>query len=155
MDGHASDRLAIIDVIARYAHAWDDRDAETYADCYTDDAVFESYIRGDPSPHLHYESRVAIDEWARAAHAGHLVGKVTRHRPHSTVFDELTPERARTRTMLLETVYREGDGAPWITNTGVYLDEWRRTPKGWRLAYRAIHHDRSYASRPMDGEKPE
>lgn len=149
------DRLAILDVIARYAHAWDDRDAETYADCYTDDAVFEAYIADQGDPLIHWESRDAILKWATAAHGGHLVGRATRHMPNGTVFDELTNETARTRTMLLETVLRPEDTRPWLTNTGVYEDEWRRTPDGWRLSKRVIVHDRRQPARPMDAPRPD
>ena len=151
--GSIEDRLAILDAIARYAHAWDDRDADTYADCFTDDAVFEAYIASDPEPHIRKVTKATILEWARGAHAGHLADRATKHTPNGTVFDELGPDAARTRTMLLETVMRPEDGRPWLTNTGVYVDAWRRTPEGWKLARREMHHDRSQAPRPMDSPR--
>ncbi len=150
----ADDRLAILDAIARYAHAWDDRDAETYAASFTADAVFESYISLEGStPLIHHEGRAAILAWARERAAA-LAEKRTRHTPGSTVFDELTADAARTRTLLLESVLQPGDETPWLTNSGVYLDEWRKTTDGWKLARRSITHDRSRPARPFDGPRP-
>jgi hypothetical protein len=60
------DRLAILDVIARYALAWDGRDAEAYAACFTDDAVFEDWIKGRDEPLNRLETREAIGAWAAA-----------------------------------------------------------------------------------------
>lgn len=150
----ADDRLAILDAIARYAHAWDERDAETYADSFTADAVFESYIsREAGAPLIHHESRAEILTWARERAAA-LREKATRHSPGLTVFDELTAGAARTRTLLLESVQQLGEETPWLTNTGVYRDEWRKTSAGWKLARRTITHDRSQPGRPFDGPRP-
>ena len=150
----AADRLAILDAIARYAHAWDDRDPEAYAASFTADAVFESYIsRLGSAPQIHHEGRAAILAWARELAAA-LADKRTRHTPGSTVFDELGADAARTRTLLLESVLQPGDDTPWLTNNGVYVDEWRKTPDGWKLARRTITHDRSQPARPFDGPRP-
>ena len=150
----AAVRLAILDAIARYAHAWDDRDPEAYAASFTTDAVFESRISGPGgAPQIQHQGRAAILAWARERAAA-LSDKRTRHTPGSTVFDELTSSAARTRTLLLESVLRPGDETPWLTNTGVYLDEWRKTPDGWRLASRTITHDRTQPARPFDGPRP-
>jgi hypothetical protein len=66
----------------------------------------------------------------------------------ATTFDELTADAARTRTMLINTVQRPSDRTPVLMNTGVYHDEWRKTPEGWKLARRAIHHDRHQEGTP-------
>lgn len=148
-------RLAILDVISRYAHAWDDRDPDTYADTFTIDAIFESYIsQPEEVPVVRHEGRVAILAWARDR-AADLTSKCTRHSPGVTVFDRLTPTVARTRTLLLESVLQPGDETPWLTNTGVYLDDWRNTSDGWKLSHRIITHDRSQRARPFDSPRPE
>ena len=42
----ADDRLEIMEMVARYAYAWDEKNAHAYAACFTDDAEFEVYTRG-------------------------------------------------------------------------------------------------------------
>jgi len=58
------------------------------------------------------------------------------------LFDELTSEAARTRTMVLVTHQGVTEAAPRPTASGVYHDQWCKTREGWRLAHRAAHVDR-------------
>jgi hypothetical protein len=58
------------------------------------------------------------------------------------LFDEVTTNTARTRTMLLLTRQGAPDSAPLLQLTGVYYDTWRKTGEGWRLVHRAAHLDR-------------
>lgn len=89
--------LAILAAIARYAHAWDDRDPEAHAASFTADAVFESQISGPGgAPQIRHEGRPAILAWARERAAA-LSDKRSRHTPGSTVFDELSPNVAAAR----------------------------------------------------------
>ena len=143
----SGDRLAILDRIGRYSYAWDGRDAEAYAALFTPDGVFEVYAGGG-EPVIRNEGREAIRAWARAIHAGddpglrrRAEGEQSRHHQSGTVFDELGPDAARTRTMLLSTAQAPGDAVPRPSTTGVYRDEWRRTPEGWRLARRTLRMD--------------
>ena len=143
----ADDRLAILDGIARYSYAWDGKDADAYAALFTEDAVFEVFAGGD-EPVIHNEGRAAIHAWARATHTGERPGlrhhppdEQTRHNQSGTVFDELGADAARTRTMLLSARQSPGDAIPIPSTTGVYRDEWRRTPAGWHLARRTLHID--------------
>ena len=43
--------------------------------------------------------------------------------------------------MLLGTRRYPGDTSPRVSGTGIYHDEWRKTPDGWRFARRAVHMD--------------
>ena len=62
-------------------------------------------------------------------------------KPQAAFFEELGPDSARTRTLLLGTRRSPGDESPGVSGTGVYSDEWRRTPEGWRFARRVIRMD--------------
>ena len=137
------DRLAILEMIARYSYAWDEQDAEAYMALFAEDAIFEvdPELPGGPATHAH--GREAIGAWARERMAARVVGVQTRHHQTGTLFEELSADEARTRTMLLTT--RVGPNAGPST-TGVYYDEWRRTPDGWRFARRTLRHD--FAERP-------
>ena len=134
------DRLAIQEVIARYAHAYDGGDAASFADAFTDDGVFE-ILAPDGGALAQLRSRAAILEWA-AGRLRERRGRFTsRHHQSGILFDELTPTSATTRTTVLVTHHHAGEVAPRITTTGVYCDRWRKTRVGWRMAHRAAHVD--------------
>lgn len=134
-----ADRLAIIEVIARYSQAWDGRDPEAYASLFAEDAVFEAFARDADEPVIRRDGRDAILVWARERSAARDPAEGHRHHQSGTIFDELEVDRARTRTMLLETRRRGGRPEPWVT--GIYTDDWRRTPEGWRFAKRSLRMD--------------
>jgi SnoaL-like domain len=57
------------------------------------------------------------------------------------LFETLTAESARTRIMVLVTHQDVTEAAPHLTASGVYHDQWRKTPEEWRLVHRRLHHD--------------
>ena len=129
----------MLEMIARYSSCWDERQTDAFAELFTEDAVFQTDPEVPNGPIIHNAGREAIREWARGRHASHDPSKnQARHIQTGTVFDELTPERARTRTTLL--VMRFGP-EPGDSGTGVYYDEWVKTPEGWRFAARTLRHD--------------
>ena len=134
------DRLAILEMIGHYSRTYDGKDADGYAELFTEDAVFEVYS-GREKPLLHCGSREAIREWARALHEEMPDGYQSRHHQTGTIFEQLGPDSARTTTMLLGTRRYPGDESPQVSGTGIYHDEWRKTPDGWRFARREVHMD--------------
>ena len=145
----ADDRLEIMELVARYAYAWDEKNAHAYAACFTDDAEFEVYTRGREAPAFRQEGRDAIERWAEGMHSGELEGmrapdalERTRHAPGGVVFDALEGDSAQTRAMLFETRVAGGRSTPVPQISGVYTDEWRRTTEGWRLSRRVLRMDR-------------
>ncbi len=137
------DRLAILEVIARYSYAYDARDAEGFAQLFTDDAVWEMFVSGATEPQVRLESRGAIRHWAEQNYQGRIAGVYSRHYQSGVLFDELTAETARTRTMVLVTHQNATDTAPRPTLSGVYDDQWHKTQDGWRLVCRTLRHDQS------------
>ncbi len=135
------DRLAIQEVIAQYAYTYDAGDADGFAALFTEDAVWEMLASGATRPDVRLESRAAIREWA-AHRLRERAGRFTScHHQSGVVFDELTADAARTRTMVLVTHQGAGDAAPHPTDSAVYHDRWRRTPAGWRLTHRTVRRD--------------
>ena len=141
------DQLAILERIAHYSYAWDGRDADAYAELFVTDGIFE-VLAEDNLPVIHNNGRDAIRAWANAIHSGEDPGRrarqpdeQSRHNQSGTVFDELEPDTARTRTMLLSTAQTPDDPVPRPSTTGVYHDEWRHTSEGWRLVRRSLHMD--------------
>jgi SnoaL-like domain len=103
--------------------------------------VFEVFVPGKTTASVRLQSRMAIREWAaQRLQARH--GRFTsRHYQSGTLFDELTSDAALTRTMVLVTHQGVAEAAPRPTVSGVYHDQWRKTPTGWRLAHRAAYVD--------------
>src|SRR5262245_54605579 len=126
------DKVAIQEVIARYSYAYDGKDAEAFARLFVPDGIFEIMIPGERAPRVRLSSRAAIRKWAARRHRLNAAGQA-RHHQSGLVFDDLTAETARSRTMLLLTRQGAADAAPVVDVTGVYSDTWRKTLDGWRL----------------------
>jgi hypothetical protein len=54
---------------------------------------------------------------------------------------QLTAESAQTRIMVLITHQGIMEAAPRPTASGVYHDQWRKAPAGWRLAHWILRRD--------------
>ena len=135
------DKLAIQEVIGRYSHAFDSKDAEAVAQLFVEDGNFEVIVPGEPSPRVRLSSRVAICDWAKQRFQLNTSSQA-RHYQSGVLFDEMTAETASARTMLLLTRQNASDAAPVVQLTGIYHDKWRKTREGWRLVHRAACIDR-------------
>lgn len=132
------EKCAIQEVIAQYSYTWDAKDVEGFANLFVEEAVWEAFRTGETLPHVHLESRTAIREWAAQRHQGPLAGIRTCHHQSGVLFEVLTADRARTRTMLLLTHQEATDAVPRLILSGVYQDEWRKMPEGWRFVHRTL-----------------
>ena len=120
-----ADRLAISDVLVRYATALDSRDWELWRTCFTEDAV------------LDYETSGVFDREGFVAYASKaLTFAVTQHYVVNHVV-ELDGDRARSRSYVLAQHVYAADGALFSLG-GVYDDELVRTLDGWRVARRHL-----------------
>ena len=136
-----ADRLAILDAIARYSHTFDNREVDAFAQLFTEDGVFDMFSATATEPELVMPSRAAIHEWVTTWYRDLDPAIQSRHHQSGTMFKELTPESARTSTMLLTTAQHPGEASPRVKMTGVYHDHWRKTTYGWRIAHRTLRHD--------------
>ena len=64
-------------------------------------------------------------------------GVTSYHHQSGLIFDELTADSASVRTILVLTVQVPTE-APRLYMTGVYQDQWVKTPQGWRIKYRVL-----------------
>jgi uncharacterized protein (TIGR02246 family) len=135
------DKVAIQEVIAQYSYAYDAQDAEGFAALFTEDALWELFAAGATHPAIRLESRAAIHAWAVQRLHDRRGRFISRHYQSSTVFETLTAESAGTRTMVLVTHQDLTEAVPRLTASGVYHDQWRKTPEGWRLVHRRLDHD--------------
>jgi 3-phenylpropionate/cinnamic acid dioxygenase small subunit len=122
------DRNAIADLIAAYSFGWDTMDWDLYASIWTDDAVIVAGGR---------ESLVSVPALRARREALESEGIQPRHNQTNTVFDSVTPDFIRARTLVLVARQHAGEQGPRLLS-GYYRDEFRRTESGWRLARREI-----------------
>jgi uncharacterized protein (TIGR02246 family) len=135
------DKLAIHEMIAQYAYAYDSQDADGFAQVFVEHGVFEIFVPGKTMPAVRLQSRQAIREWATQRLQARLGRFTSRHFQAGILFDALTEEEARVRVMVLVTRQAATEMPPSVHLTGVYHDRWRKTPEGWRLAHRAAYAD--------------
>ena len=135
------DKMDILEVIARYAYTYDGKDADGFAQLFTESAIFEVIPAGGSQPELRLESRAAIHAWVVQRHQQVVKAIQDRHYQSGTLFDVLTEEHAQTRTMVLLTHKGGDDLTPRPVLSGVYHDHWRKTQHGWQFTQRTLRHD--------------
>ncbi|OBH50438.1 nuclear transport factor 2 family protein [Mycobacterium sp. E2479] len=121
------DRLAIHDVLFRYAHALDDRDSQLLRTCFTDDAVCEvgATLSGID----------AIIAFAEGVLSGFDVTQHLIANPRCTI----DGDRADCACDLqAQHVTRGAPGGEHYVIGGRYDDKLVRTPEGWRIAHRRL-----------------
>lgn len=129
------DMLAIQQVIAQYSYTFDSKDAAGWANLFTEDAVWESFRGHETTPATRLESRPAIRSWADGMMLRRLEGSLNYHHQSGILFDELTANSARTRSMAIITAQDAVDQPVRINRSGVYHTQWRKTPQGWRIQH--------------------
>ncbi len=135
--GTAEDRLEILDLIGRYSHGADGNEPTAYVDVFTDDGVFQG--RSGQPDEIIYRGRDQILAFVKGV-VGGRGNRQTRHNQSTTLFLEMTADRAKTRTYLMTTTASEG-APPMVGLTSIYEDDIVRTDKGWRMKYRKIYPD--------------
>jgi hypothetical protein len=121
----AADRLAVAELMTRYAYGIDAQDRQMLASVFAPDAVAE-YVAVGPSPFVldeRLEGFEAIYGWLSRVLGGREPGFPRHYMANPLV--ELEGDRARLR------VYQHN----WnISSGGVYTVEAVRTSDGWRIA---------------------
>jgi hypothetical protein len=137
------DKLDIQEMIARYSLTWDSKDTDAFSQLFVAGGVFEFFNPGEVDPIVRLSSRAAILEWARQRHEEARANRSqSRHNCTGVLIESLTPETATTRSMFLVTRQTGFEDTPVPGLTGLYRDEWKKTPEGWRFARRTARSDR-------------
>ena len=133
----SEDRLAIHDLLVRYATALDGGDIETVVDCFTADAVLESPVIGRITGHA------AIRGFAARFAAQRAGGTQFRHMV-TNIAAAIEPggERARATAYLLVMITRGGKSR--TLPPGRYECEAVKAGETWRFRRRAVFHDHDY-----------
>jgi hypothetical protein len=129
-----SDRLEILDLLARYCDALDRQDWEAFESIFTEDAVIDYSALGGSSGDMPATKKFLADTMPMFASYQHLVG--------STVLT-IDGDTARARTICHNPmVWRQGDDPKMFICGLWYRDELVRTEAGWRIRSRV--EERSY-----------
>jgi 3-phenylpropionate/cinnamic acid dioxygenase small subunit len=127
-----TDELEVRNVVARIAQLSDDGSLDDYMALYTDDSIWD----GGPSFGVR-KGHADILAGATQRRASGQAGPGT-HKRHviTTSAVRLQGDTAHVRSYFL--FYVQCDTSPSVQVVGVYQDELRRTPSGWKLAKRLI-----------------
>jgi ketosteroid isomerase-like protein len=119
------DRQAIEDVLVEYARAVDARDWPALAGCFTDDCVVDYAISGhaDGPDQVVARCRSAVERLDATQHYVTNVSVIVDGDAAASVCSLAAQHLLGDRTFLFG---------------GVYTDEWRRTPGGWRIGRRSL-----------------
>ena len=127
-----ADEVEIAKLLAKLGQMADDGDLNEYAQLFTEDG---SWIgpAGDTRT-----GRADIIAGAQQRRDDGIQGPGTNSfHLISNVNIEVDGDTATGKTYYH--YYRNADATPQLTVMGVYRDEFRRTPEGWRMAKRVIH----------------
>jgi SnoaL-like domain len=122
----ASDRLALRDLQARYAHGVDRRDLPLVRSCFTPDCRYDGTLGRGTIDVAVYALREAMSRYRATFHL------VTTQRI------DLHDGAADVDTYGIAHHVLRGPGAGHYTVGVRYLDTCRRTPDGWRIAARTV-----------------
>ena len=122
------DRLAILDLGARYNQLMDWGDVEGWADCFTPDGVF------DGGPKLQARGRAEL-----VAFMERLIARdrPARHWTNNVLIEGADDQARLTLYLLVVDLTAEG---PRPSNFGVHHDDVVRTDGGWRFRRRRLGH---------------
>lgn len=134
----AEDKLSIHELLARSAYAYDERDLDMLAACFSDGAVFSIQIReGDTiGP---FEGRDAIMALYKSALDAQT--DVRRHVVSNAFFASEDGDPVVVSNL---TLFATEEGETRLLSAGVYRDTLRRDDDGWRLLNRHLDLDSPY-----------
>lgn len=123
-----SDRVDIQDLIARYAHAIDDRDWDMLDNIFTEDAVIDYTDLGGKKGSLP-ETKIFLKEAMPKFSAFQHLSTTSRI--------DIKGDKAFCKTILFNPMVMDHEGEQRVFFIGLwYRDEMVRTTKGWRIKSR-------------------
>lgn len=123
-----SDRIEINDLIARYAHAVDERNWDAMDALFTADAVIDYSELGGSSGSVAHTKAFLAEAMPRFSAFQHL---------SATSKIDLDGDKASAKTILFNPMVMDHEGKKQVFFIGLwYEDKLVRTPDGWRIAHR-------------------
>ena len=125
----ADDRMAILDLAARYNHAIDLGNPDAWADTFTDDGIFE--VKGRPPT----VGRAALVEFCKQSNSR---GLNSRHWNTNPVVDG-SGDSASLQVYLQ--LVRQTDQGHQVQVSGIYRDQLKKVSGAWKFAHRTLTVD--------------
>ncbi len=123
-----SDRLEIQQLMTDYAHAIDTRDFEALDRIFTPDAFIDYTALGGIKGHFPEIKLWLTDTMKWFPNYYHLLANQS---------IKIEGDRARSRTICFNPIVMQVQDKPHTMFFGLwYLDQWLRTPEGWRMTER-------------------
>lgn len=134
----AADKLAIQELLSRSAYAYDERQLDMLAECFTDDAEFSILIKDAElmGPFVGREALMGLYRGALEQQTD-----VRRHVVSNVFFDT---ESDDPKVISNLTLFATEGGESRLLTTGVYRDTVRRDGDVWRLHRRHLDLDGPY-----------
>jgi ketosteroid isomerase-like protein len=125
-------------LLARMAHVADCGSVDAYAECFTDDGVWE--MPGNPLVGLPADQRSGRDDIAAgvvARRAAGVQGPGT-HTMHMLTTTAVTVDGDEAEADSCYLFYGDAAATPALRGIGRYHDVLRRTPDGWKVVRRTV-----------------
>ena len=123
MTNNLVDRLAIQDIMTRYAAGVDDRDLQMYRDCFADDAEIVGFDGG---------AVVGADAWTEEVKSKLAAFDATQHMLGPQMIT-IEGDTASTRTDVQALHYLKNKPGETLTLWAVYLTNYRRIDGEWKI----------------------
>jgi len=128
---NVADELEIRNLLARLAQLADDGELDEYIELFTEDGIWEGGAFGERRGH----ASILAGARERRATGTSGPGSNSRHVITTTAI-HLNGDTATGRSVFH--YYTNTQATPVLAILGVYEDQFRRTPSGWKLAHRVI-----------------
>ena len=123
MSNNLADRLAIQDILTRYAAGVDDRNLQMYRDCFADDAEIAGFSGG---------TVIGADAWIEEVKSKLAAFEATQHMLGPQLVT-IQGDTASTRTDVQALHYLKDKPGETLTLWAVYLTNYRRIDEEWRI----------------------
>jgi len=144
------DRHEILDLISGYAYSYDGNDMDALIALFDDDAVTNIFVPSQDLPFHTTTTRSQLREEIGERRASLAKqGIQPRHFLANTFLTEVSEGRVLGRTVLLVAWQRTGNLMPKVMHSGIYEDEFRRTPNGWKFVRRDLRLDHELPAHPV------
>jgi hypothetical protein len=129
------DRFLIMELMDRYGVVHDFGSPEDYADLFTEDGEIGTRIKGREA--LIAQARRDHERYSAPPGPDGTVSSIMRHIISNRVVKLTGPDTAEGSCYVI-TIINDKDEGPLVMSLARYVDRYKRTKDGWRIAHRDI-----------------
>jgi hypothetical protein len=136
------DRVDILELISEYAFAFDEDRISDYVELFQKDAELSFYSSNSDEPisSVHSNAERLVESQELRSGPFNEAGQ-PRHIQTNTILKYISRDRISGRTLVVCTQQPYDGSESKTLFTGVYEDEYQRTPNGWKFAIRRGYLD--------------